>query len=211
MLFTQYASGNDLFPWTDLTTKYPPKSYPQFYIAIPAADANYSNNWSKTKDGYGVPVLFAEQGTIRLIQVAAYDEDGNVMPIKFHLSIYTASGINPSSMPMVPGSGSPGYLDSLAGHVGQNYPFFPGAFESVDPDGAPKGPGDLTGKQDSLVTGWGNYYQGAGYHARACRPRSGSPTGLLVDESTWAFDTTNDPNFQQRPDENFQQDANSGL
>ena len=61
-----------------------------------------------------------------------------------------------------------------------------------------------------MITGWGNYYQGAGYYP-GLQTEGGEPTGLLVDESSWAFDTTNDPNFQQRPDENFTQDANSGL
>jgi hypothetical protein len=209
-LFTQHASGSDTFPWTDLTTAYPPKSYPQFYIAIPPASPDYSQNWAQTVDHFGIPCLFAQGGTIRLTQIAAYDQDGKVMPIRFHVSVYTASGINPSSMPMVPGAGLPGYLDSLAGHVGQHYPFFPGAFETVDPNGAPKGPGDLTMKQDSMITGWGNYYQGAGYYPNL-QTEGGQPTGMLVDETTWTFDTTSDPNFQLRPNENFAQNADSGL
>ena len=42
-------------------------------------------------------------GSIRLSQVAAYDLNGNVMPVKFHISLYTNSGINVSSMPEFPG------------------------------------------------------------------------------------------------------------
>jgi len=209
-LFLKYASGSDVFPWTALTRKYPPRAHPRFYIRIPAASGNYTKNWSKTWDGYAIPCLFAQVGTIRLIQVAAYDINGNVMPIRFHLSFYTASGINPTSMPSIPGSGLPGYLASLAGHVGQHYPFFPGAFESVDANGAPKAPGDLTGKQQSFVVGWGNYYQGAGYYP-GLQSQGGRPTGLLEDEASWTFDTTSDPNFQQRPSKNFPQNANAGL
>jgi hypothetical protein len=209
-LFMKYATGSDVFPWTNLTTKYPPRTHQRYYIRIGPASANYTNNWSKTWDGYAIPCLFAQVGTIRLIQVAAYDENGNVMPIRFHLSFYTASGINPRSMPLIPGAGLPGYLAALRTHVGQPYPFFPGAFESVDPNGAPKAPGDLTGKQQSFVIGWGNYYQGAGYYP-GLQSDGASPTGLLEDEASWSFDTTSDPNFQQRPSKNFPQNANAGL
>ena len=211
VLFTQYASGSDTFPWTDLTTKYPPKSNPNFYIQIPAVSNNYSDNWSQTVDHYAIPCLFAENGTIRLTQIAAYDQDGNVMPIRFHASIYTGSGVNPSGMPRVPGQpGMDGYLPELAPHDGQNYPFFPGAFEKMRPDGAQKAEGDMTAGREDMAMGWGNYYQGAGYYP-GLQTEGGQPTGLLVDESPWTFDTTSDPNFQQRPDENFPQNADSGL
>lgn len=209
-LFTKYASGNDQFPWTDLTRKYPPKNHQSWYVKIPPASANFNRNWSGTADHYGIPCLFAETGTIRLFQMAAYDEDGNVMPIRFHASFYWASGINVNTMPMVPGAGLSGYLPSLASHVGQHYPFFPGAFETVDPDGAPKPSGDFTAKDPSMVAGWGNYYQPAGYYPDLYS-NGGKPTGLLVDETTWTFDTTRDLNFQQRPTAAFPQNANAGM
>lgn len=211
-LFTKYASGSDVFPWTTLTRKYPPRTHPHWYASTYKARSDkFDNNWATTKDGYGVPCLFAEDGTIRLFQFAAYDADGNVMPIRFHVSFYTASGIGMTSMPKIPGaSDSPGYLASLKSHAGQRYPFFPGAFETVDANGAPKGPTDNTQKDQSFVVGWGNYYQGAGYYP-GLQTEGGKPTGMLVDESTWTFSTTQDPNFQQRPNKSFPQNLNAGL
>ena len=45
----------------------------------------------------------ARPGTIRLTQMAAYDKHGNVMPVKFHLSLYDNNAVASDSMPQFPG------------------------------------------------------------------------------------------------------------
>jgi hypothetical protein len=225
-LFMRYATGSDVFPWTTLTRRFPPKSHSGYYITIgnPGPSSNYTKNWSALKDTYAVPVLMAEQGNIRLTQVAAYDRDGNVMPIRFHISFYYEAGVNATSMPMIPGPGIPGYLASLRNHVSQHYPFFPGAFEKYDPNLAPKPAGDFTVGQADVKIGWGNYYQGAGYWPSMQTDQSGTtnsvvggvpivghPTGMMVDETSWDFNTSTDQNFQQRPTKNFPQNSTAGI
>ena len=199
-LFTRYGTGNEVFPWLELTKRFPPKSNQNFYISIPAVNSSdFNQNWSHSAGGYAIPVLFAEQCTIRLTQIAAYDQDGNVMPIKFHVSFYPLRDINVTSMPSVPGPGEVGYLPSLAGHIGQRYPFFPGAFEKIDPNGADKSSDDLTKGDPSLVQGWGNYYQGAGFYP-SLESEGANPTGLLVDETAWSVTKVGNSDFQLRPD-----------
>jgi hypothetical protein len=68
-----------------------------------------------------------------------------------------------------------------------HYPFFPGAFESMDEDGTQKSENNSFAP-DSLVAGWGNYYQKAGYYP-GLMTAGDPPTGLLVDEENWTFDT----------------------
>jgi len=40
-----------------------------------------------------IPIRMSQGGTIRLSQLAAYDRDGNVMPVKFHISVYKLNGV----------------------------------------------------------------------------------------------------------------------
>lgn len=226
-LFNDYArKGDDRFPWTSLTTRFPPKKYPHFYIHIPPSGANldFNFNWAGQRhpqaagsvnnsdvpeDMWAVPVLFAESGEIRLTQVAAYDRHGQVMPIRFHLAFYKNENINITSMPKIPLEEEQGYLPRFHDHIGQYYPFFPGAFESVDPNGAPKAPNSNTMADPSIVVAWGNYYQGAGYYP-GLQSEGGKPTGMLVDETTWSFDTTESLTFIQRPDQDTPQNKNAG-
>lgn len=228
-LFLNHAQEADDFPWAELTRKYPPRTHPHYYIHIPPPNhSNWNHNWSgldqsgkakwATTNQFGIPVLFAETGTIRLSQVVALDAQGRVMPIRFHVSFYWASGINIASMPMVPQNNTGGYLgpqvakwwNDHRAHGGQHYPFFPGAFESVRADGAPIGAGSLTNKQQTLVIGWGNYFQGAGYYP-GLQSEGAKPTGLLLDEQTWDFDTTQaQGHFQLRPDKANPQNKEAG-
>ena len=65
-------------------------------------------------------------------------------------------------------------------------------------------------ESSGLVVGWGNYYEEAGYYPG--RSSTGSPrTGLLVDESTWSFDTTSDPDFDKYSVPNTRGASTTGL
>jgi hypothetical protein len=198
-LFVKYNTANEAFPWRNLVKKYPPHKHPTWYIRIEKPSTDFTKNWSGSgTKRYAIGVLLSQSGNIRMTQIAAYDANGNVMKIPFHVSFYTAAGINPTSMPMIPkDKTNPSYLASLKNHAGQHYPFFPGAFESIYPDGSPKVSGDFTNHQDSFMLGWGNYYQRAGYYPGLYGDHD-KVTGLLVDETTWSYDTTK-ANFLLNP------------
>ena len=187
-LFKSLIPNGTAFPWTEYTKKYPPKDprYVKYYIPLGNASTVAADNWAY-ESGYEsdnrliVPVVMAERGTIRLIQLAAYDEDGNVMPVRFHVSFYSAQ--KPiGEMPAIPAGVAAPYPENAP------YPFFPGAFEQRNRDGSKKSEESSTAPE-SLVIGWGNFYQPAGYSPGLYT--SGSPkTGMLIDESTWSFDTS---------------------
>lgn len=206
-----------IFPWTSWTKAHPPKSsrWKDHYIRIGPAKANADKNWSgrpRAAGGaaFGIPVRVAQAGSIRLIQVAAYDRNGNVLPVPFHLSLYYMSGVNVASMPKIPAYQPNAKLSGYYPYhhppfkVGQHYPYVVTAWETYNPNGTQKStevpqPVSTVG----LIRAWGSdkikagYFPGDGY--------SGSPTGLLVDETSWQFDTTSAPGFspytrKQRPD-----------
>jgi hypothetical protein len=195
--FTKLIDPTSVFPWTEWTTKYPPSnpSYRKFYIPIGPKSTNPANsapNWSAIsrigQNGFAIPIKGAQAGTIRLTQIAAYDKDGHVMPIRFHASLYGPPGIGITGMPSI----TTGYHTtySLPYNDGQPYPFFPGAFEKYNDSGEQNS--NIFQElplNNTLLIGWGNYYQPAGYSPGLFT--AGAPkTGLLIDETPWSFDTT---------------------
>lgn len=209
--FTKHLSPTARFPWTDFTKKYPPKKYPKYYIKVGPDSSNADRNWGgmgSDNIARGIPVRMAQNGTIRLIQVALYDENGNVKPARFHISFYNNSGVTHFDMPRIPDANTPG-----AGRYKQSmhYPFFQGAFERVNPDGTEvDDPSPILHESAGLVIGWGNYYEEAGYWPG--RYSAGGPkTGMLVDESTWSFDTTMDPDFDKYSVERTRAANTTGL
>jgi len=222
-LFTKYMGSDARFPWTDYTTKFPPRDYPEFYVRVPARRDNADKNWALVNrdDGvYGIPVKMSQAGSIRLTQIAAYDKLGNVKPVSFHVGIYGSKGISIVSMPAIPQA----WLDSptdpeakrardLGYLAGQRYPFFKDAFERF------KGSGELQSEPVYLladganqIMAWGNYYERAGY-SPGLMSISGreSWTGQLVDETTWSYDTTNTTDFDPYSAENTANMTNSGM
>lgn len=153
-----------------------------------------------------IPVRFSQAGTIRLSQIAAYDKDGNVKPVRFHMSIYSGNGVNSGAMPQLyklTNGNLPKYLHPPGGDnyvSGQRMPFYKGAFESVTPSGvAPDTDKPLPAGVD-LIVGWGNYFEPAGYWpGRASR--GADRTGLLIDEATWSWDLTRLLNPNDRTDQ----------
>jgi hypothetical protein len=211
-LFTKKMGSTEKFPWTSTTRKYPPKKYPNYYIKINPKSANADNNWSGiTRSGItkaAIPVRMSQQGTVRMIQLAAYDEDGNVMPVRFHAAFYGNSGISMSAMPRIPATttkGTGGYP------AAQRYPFFEGAFERMKANGTETdNPGVLLPDGNDLVVGWGNYYEGAGYSPG--QQSLGNPkTGLLVDESNWQYSTMQDTGFDKYSVPNSRKNPTAGM
>jgi len=217
--FNEKLPVNATFPYEEWTRKYPPSnpSYKSWYIEIGKTDTkNSNNNWCAVKrDGsavMSVPIRMSQGGTIRLSQVAAYDKDGNVMPVKFHVSLYKINGLAATAMPQFPGPrmkvGEPGvpnpefpkYLDArkIAAKgatvipttyegTAQTHPFFEGAWEMVQPNGLhfPWG-GDTQVPDIPPIVGWGNYYEPAGYSPGRFS-KGAHRTGLLEDTTPWSW------------------------
>jgi hypothetical protein len=193
------------FPWEEWTTKYPPKDYPGFYIKIGRTNTEDSNeNWSGVpRDGAekkSIPIRMGFAGNIRLTQIAAYDKHGNVMPVRFHASIYDNAGTGPTAMPAFPDPPNdmmwlkpPGITTSYA--TGQSHPFIKGGWEEVQPDGTvPEDDELLVRPSAGLRVGWGTYWEPAGYSPGRFS-RGGTRTGMLTDETSWSWDLSR--NFAQ--------------
>lgn len=205
MLFRTMPAGIQ-FPWTEWTTKHPPKnkSYAKYYIPLGKVSTNANNNWTGiSRDGKkvaAIPIRMSQSGQIRLSQFAAYDRDGYPVPVKFHVSLYSSSGTNYLSMPKIPAKynkkfGPEGKAASYL--ADQRYPFYPGAFENQNPDGTvTDNPGQLVAQGTDLVIGWGNYYEPGGY-SPGMKSAGAHKTGRIVDEQVWEFSTINDPAFNK--------------
>ena len=157
---------------------------------------------------WAVPIRMSQAGAIRLSQLAAYDKDGNVMPVKFHLSVYDNNSTSSGSMPRFPvardkpefpkylparkvnGTIIPTTYETRTG-AAQTHPFFQGGWEKIAPDGTlfPWGDDTQMPKVDPKV-GWGNYYEPAGYSPGRFS-KGAARTGLLSDDASWSWDLTN--------------------
>jgi hypothetical protein len=183
-----------LFPWEEWTTQRPPKmaAYRNSYIHIGPKSSNANNNWAvyPTKGaGYaGFPIRLSQSGSIRLLEVAAYDKDGHVFPVPFHISFYLSRGVGVQAMPMLRAVDKPngGYA------VAQHYPYFDTAWEQYNADGT-----KITSEQPTtvssagLIRAYGTGKVPAGYWP-GYKPSGDSPTGLLVDEAAFDYDLTTD-------------------
>lgn len=192
------------FPWTDWTTQRPPKAaaWRDCYVRLGPRSVNANNNWTGVSDAagsrIGIPVKLSQAGQIRLIQLAAYDRDGHVLPVDFHFSLYNSRGVNYTSMPSLPSDIAGNYPEwAPAGQRyagGQHYPFFPNAWESYNADGTITNPKQVSAVQTSqLIRAWGSSYEKAG-HWPGSSAAGDPPTGLLVDEAIFGYDCTRNPN-----------------
>jgi len=199
--FLQKLPTTATFPYEDWTRKYPPSKYPNYYIKIgPTDPANSTNNWAGApRNGnkrLAIPIRMGQQGSIRLTQIAAYDKNGNVMPVRFHVSLYQTNGVGPDAMPVFPVN--PDQINwlkprgtSVTYAQGQSNPFIENAWEQVDQNGVvneyvqqltPRG-------NSSIVVGWGNYYEPAGFSPGRFS-RGAQRTGLLQDETVWQWNNS---------------------
>jgi hypothetical protein len=177
--FYDQVPTNEFFPYDAHARRNPPRNNPSFYVAVNASAATRRGRWA------AVPVRTAEKGDIRLSQFALYDRDGNRLQIPFHVSLYYHE-VTSDNMPY-DGDGPS--------------PFIPGAWQTVNEIGQPieaGTPGATAMGDDSLIIGWGDGDQPAGYSPGA--KSAGTPlTGLLTDETSWSFDNTSNPDFSKNP------------
>jgi hypothetical protein len=200
------------FPWTAHTTRFPPKKYPQYYIKVSrkgpkAADRWQDNGYSATlKKSRGVPIKAAQNGTIRLIQIAAFDRDGHPIKIRFHFGIYMNSGILSTDMPMVPSG-----LKGIPYAAADRYPLFPGAFEQFKPNGEEQNnPNELLPEGADMVVAWGTSHDPAGY-SPGLFSTGAAKTGQLIDETAWTFDTSSVPGFDKYSVANNAKNKSAGM
>lgn len=179
------------FPWANWVKAHPPKDprWKDRYIRIGPKDAVADKNWSAWSwDGaqtYAHPVLLSAAGSSRLLEIAAYDADGNVMKVPFHVSLWNSNSVNGTAGPVIPEPGFEGYP------AGQHHPFFPGAWENVDDNGVAQNP--LTPQAEgtaAIIVGWGNGYEKAGYWPGASSNPANTPTGLFREEAAFSWDLT---------------------
>jgi hypothetical protein len=132
--FFNTMPASEHFPYSnDLTVsgsgpgwcqQYPPSQYPEYYVRIGATDTQSSTgNWADFSSVTGtgqvaVPILMSQKGTAQQFQIAAYDINGNVMPVKFHVSLYQKNGVSVADMPAWGGNpflNPPGTFPSILG------------------------------------------------------------------------------------------------
>lgn len=194
------------FPWTELTKARPPKSpaWENCYARIgPVNYTDASKNWATRKVGNfqrGYPMILGAAGNIRQIQVAAFDEDGNVLPVKFHVGLYYSNTVDATHMPLIPAIPA-GYINDLNRaksdplrktsfrfKTGQPYPFFANAFNTeYNPDGTKVISTNQVSVAAKMIVAYGNGYEQAGFWPGDMEAGD-SPSGMFVEESGFSFD-----------------------
>lgn len=206
------------FPWTDWTRLRPPSDprWASCYMRIRPANRNANFNWANSRtslpDFQPYAVRMSQAGEARLLQVAAFDAQGNVARVPFHFSLYRTSGVRYSSMPKLGIDDAKAYPPYRSG---QAYPFFPRAWEQYAEDGTALNPEtNAAAATAQIIVGYGNYYEKAGYWPGSSAFPGAAPTGLLVDEAGFSWDLTDaaynvDP--QKTADENLKSPNRADL
>lgn len=181
------------FPWTEWTKARPPSNpaWTSSYLHLGPASANANLNWitqqSPSGTAKGIPIKAAQAGSIRLLQIAAYHADGTVFKIPFHVGFYYVGEVNVLSMPKIPADQTllfPPYA------AAQHYPFVRDGFEVLQINGEKTNPLVPQPTQSvGLIRAYGTFFEKAGFFP-GTYAEGDSATGLLVDETTWQFDTS---------------------
>lgn len=177
------AAGGSNFMMLSNTTK---TGKSPLYVPVHAGALNPSLRWGV------VPVLMSQAGQISRVEFCAYDADGNVAPIEYHVSFYMNSAMHISNMPR---------QDNGLGPTKANYAaLWDGAFETIDPTtGLPYVDADPRRPDKAFKIGWGTYDRPAGYSPGAKNGGASTaqtPTGKLIDGATWDFNfVASNPGF----------------
>ena len=170
------------YPWENWTKEYPPRTHEEFYIRCNANSGNPDKRW-----GHGI-VLMSQAGSAKTFQIAAFDRDGTICKVPFHVSIYYHEDV---SYPQTDGNTSP---------------FLPNHFQNMAPDGSQWGDNDhFIPDSNAFIVGWGNYEERAGYTPNRYSDSGSSPTGLMIDESVWSWNMVENEKFDPFWDESPEQ------
>ena len=143
----------------------------------PNADLNWLTQNNATGPGKGIPIRMAQAGNIRLLQIAAYDVDGHVLKVPFHVSFYYQANVNPQSTPMIPAEQVTLFPPYQAG---QHFPYVRDGWETFNIDGTMTN-SMITHPTESvgLIKAYGPFYEKAGFFLGPYSERT-SHTGLPV-------------------------------
>jgi hypothetical protein len=194
----ELITTNNMLRAATLTGKTP------FYVPLNVGNPNHSLRWAF------IPVMLSQAGTIVRSEFCAYDRDGNVAPVEFHVSVYLLSGsidgvaaVDVGGMPRMTDQVA---IDAEAARWGGNPPLpllgkssglFKNAWYSVDPETGVKYPNigsnlnaeyHLASSHYNLQMGWGTYEMPAGY-SPGSKQQGTTPecTGQLLDGANWAY------------------------
>lgn len=178
--FHRYKPARETFPYVDWREKHPPLHHPGWYVKCDAAAPTRKGRWAGA-----VPILTSEKDTIIRTEFAVCDLYGRPLKVPFHVSLYYVN-VTVAAMPRNAQGPSP-YID--------------GAFESVNPLTGQSWPaGSFLAPDQSMIIGWGNRSKGVFDRAGFWPSREtdgASPSGLFVDDSSWSFDNTSNPNYRR--------------
>lgn len=186
--------NSEQFPWSNWTQLHPPKdpAWRDCYVRIGPRSENPDENWSTP--AYGTArhsVLFSQEGSARLIQIAAYDRDGIRMAVPFHVSLWTSNSANASAAPSM--TEEQATAMGYPGKGGQHHPFFPNAWELLDESGMSQSPQMPQAEATAgIVVGWGTGYEKAGYWPGSSADPNDNPTGMMVDQSGFSWSLTDE-------------------
>jgi len=214
--FNEKLPSTAKFPYEEWTQKFPPRNpaYRPYYIRLnPTNTEDSTRNWTGMpragQNALSIPIRMGQGGTIRLSQIAAYDKDGNVLPVRFHVSVYDGDGVSALNMPKFDFTGPLADVKFLrpkditvSYESGQSNPFFKDAWESVREDGTTiQNQSQVVAEGSGLKVGWGNYFEPAGYSPGRFS-RGAQRTGLLQDDSAWTWSFGEDRLDMQSPKNN---------
>jgi hypothetical protein len=149
------------------------------YVPVQAGAANPTGRWAF------FPILLANAGSIYRTEMAAYDKNGHLAPVEFHMSLYSVK-VDQSGMPADPNDSSNTFPGSKVAYAA----LWDGAFEKVRRNGTPWPENEKEwhwGNPHQQI-GWGTFDRPGGYSPGTKDPGDMTPTGQLVDGAQWDFD-----------------------
>jgi hypothetical protein len=195
------------FPWTEWTRSHPPRDFGQYYLPVNASSDLSANRWNACS------FLTSSKGTIRMTQFVCVDEDGEIVPIPFHVSIHNVNMLDDANIDTIDSEVDNGTVESQQwtayvpnaaedSKVPPEEIYSPFANDKMWERTASNGT-TLTGTMypppEQMIIGWGNYSQPAGY-SPGRKSEGGQPTGMLIDESAWPYDNAGGDLSNERVD-----------
>ena len=178
------------FPWEQMVRERPPKDprWADCYVRLgPADPVRLANNWSTvTANASPTLVALSQAGGISLLQVMAVDRNGERVRAPFHISFYYNESTCAADMPQLDNTG---FAHPIFGTTIGPYPFFPGAWETINADGTLPANSQLVVPAEGvgLISALGGSLSPGGYYPGAL-PDGDPPTGLLALESPFTYD-----------------------
>lgn len=156
-----------------------------FYVPVNCGHPNASMRWAFW------PVLFSQAGSITRTEFAAYDEDGELAEVEFHVGVYYSANLDVKGMPMITDKADPDY--------GKNKALWETAFYRVDPQSGIPYAGlnadyHMPNPNYGFKIGWGTYEKPGGY-SPGSKDENAQISGMLMDGSAWDFNFTERAEF----------------